>query len=108
MLVRDLMYLLKTKCKPEDTVIFEAFIAGKENSVIQVGGDSDNSFEHVYRDSIFQYDDNIPEAEKEYAAYINIGSAFINNLLIELDSIDLPKATHGSLDSNGKRKRAAQ
>ena len=100
MMVKDLIHLLQTRCKPDDIVIFEAFVPAKSDKVGVMYGHPSGSFSDVYREDL--EDDEGSPIEGGGEAHIDIGPCLVRNLLLRLDEIDLQKATGNALDEDGK------
>lgn len=78
MQVRDLIYLLQSRCKPEDEVVFTTY--GKTiNGVIQFYGQSNDSLLGVFREG-----DDGGDIRDDKEAVIVIDDHFIHNIVLSL------------------------
>lgn len=83
MQVRDLIHLLQTRAKPDDELLFTAFVPLKDGRISEV---SDYEFGGSF-DAVF--------TDEEGIANILISKHFIHNFLVSLGEIDVEKCTRG-------------
>lgn len=83
MLVKDLIHLLQTRCDGEEKILLASLVKMKNPAIPlrRISGQIPDSFEIV--------------SQSRGECVINIGGYFINNLLVEINDIDIEKATHG-------------
>lgn len=71
MQVRDLIYLLQTRCQPEDQVFFTAMFDQEDGSIEQLTAEADESLLSVFVDEL-----QISKGIEERRATVDIGRVF--------------------------------